>query len=256
MIRLLYLALMFAPLLMVAQEFPEKPDQLVNDYAGVLSKQEQRELESLVVKYDQETSVQIAVVIMSTLDGYPIDEYAFELGEKWGVGQANTDNGAMVLVSIDERKIWIATGYGLESTLPDALVKRIIQNEITPQFKGRRYFHGLKAGVDAMILATKGEYEGQGSGNKGKAGKTLPLFFLIGIIWLIVMVTKGIQVSRYAGINSIPFWTAWMLLNSSKRRHGGSWSNFSGGSGGFGGGGGFGGFGGGSFGGGGAGGSW
>lgn len=256
--RLVAIFLLIIPLFSLGQAFPEKPNQLVNDYAGVLSSQERNDLENLVIRYDQETSVQIAVVIMSTLDGYPISDYAFELGEKWGVGQANTDNGAMVLVSIDERKIWIATGYGLEATLPDALVKRIIQNEITPQFKGRRYYHGLKAGVDAMILATKGEYQGQGTGGgrKGKARKGLPLIFLIAFIWLIVMVTKAFQVRRYARINSLGFWAAWMLLNSARRSHSGSWSSFSGGSGGFSGGGGFGGFGGGSFGGGGAGGSW
>ena len=246
------------PVLVSSQEFPAKLDQLVSDYAGVLNDQELAGLEELVARYDQETSVQIAVVIMRTLEGYPIDDYAFELGERWGIGQANTDNGALVLVSIDERKIWIATGYGLEATLPDALIKRIIENEITPQFKGGRYFHGLKSGVDAMILATKGEYEGQGNGNSGsRQGKqAIPLIIFIGFIWLIVMATKGLQVKRYAGMNGLSFWTAWMLLNSSRRRHGGSWSSFSGGSGGFSGGGGFGGFGGGSFGGGGAGGSW
>ncbi len=240
------------------QEFPSKPNRLVNDYANVLSQHEASELEALLVKYDNETSVQIAIAIMSTLDGYPIDDYTFELGEKWGVGSGETDNGALIVVSIDERKMWIATGYGLEGTLPDALIKRIIQNEITPQFKGRRYYHGLKAGVDAMILATKGEYEGKGNVGQGQGGwgKGIPLIILIGVIWLIVIIAKSMQVRRHAKLNGLGFWAAWMLLNSASKRHGGSWSSFRGGSSGFGGGGGFGGFGGGSFGGGGAGGSW
>ena len=241
------------------QDFPEKSNRLINDYAKVLTNIEVADLENLLVKYDNETSVQIAIVIMPTLDGYPVDDYAFQLGEKWGVGQGETDNGALVLVSVDERKMWIATGYGLEGVLPDAIIKRIIQNEITPQFKGRRYYHGLKAGVDAIILATKGEYANQGNGDGGSnsgAGKSIPLVFLVGGIWLIVMITKSMQVRRHARINGLGFWAAWMLLNSATRRHGGSYSSFSGGSGGFGGGGSFGGFGGGSFGGGGAGGSW
>ena len=245
-------------LISYGQDFPKKSNRLVNDYAKVLTQDEANDFENLLVKYDNETSVQITVVIMSTIDGYPIDDYAFELGEKWGVGQGDTDNGAVVVVSIDERKMWIATGYGLEATLPDAIVKRIIQNEITPQFKGGRYYHGLKAGADAMILATKGEYEGQGNGGGGSsaAGKSIPLVLLIAGIWLIVMVTKSMQVRRHARLNGLSFWAAWMLLNSASRRHGGSYSSFRGGSGGFGSGGGFGGFGGGSFGGGGAGGSW
>lgn len=245
-------------LISFGQDFPKKSDRLVNDYANVLTQQEATDLENLLVKYDNETSVQIAIVIMATIDGYPIDDFAFELGEKWGVGQGDTDNGAMVVVSIDERKMWIATGYGLEASLPDAMIKRIIENEIKPQFKGRRYYHGLKAGADAMILATKGEYEGQGNGaGGGKAGrKGIPMIMLILGIWLIVMITKSMQVRRHARLNGLSFWAAWMLLNSASRRHGGSYSSFSGGSGGFGGGGGFGGFGGGSFGGGGAGGSW
>ncbi|MFT4526135.1 MAG: hypothetical protein ACI9FU_000010 [Granulosicoccus sp.] len=247
-------------LISFGQDFPKKSDRLVNDYAKALTKSEVTNLENLLVKYDNETSVQIAVVIMSTIDGYPIDDYAFQLGEKWGIGQSGKDNGALILVSIDERKMWIATGYGLEATLPDAMAKRIIENEIKPQFKGRRYYQGLKAGADAMILATKGEYQGQGNGGGGGgqsgARNNIPFIFLIGGIWLLVMVVKSFQVNRHARLNGLGFMAAWMLLNSASRRHGGSYSNFSGGSGGFGGGGGFGGFGGGSFGGGGAGGSW
>ncbi|MFC2175620.1 TPM domain-containing protein [Bacteroidota bacterium] len=240
--------------LVFGQDFPAKSNRLVNDYAKVLSVQEQISLEQNLVAYSQESSVQIAVVIMETLNGYPIDDYAFQLGEKWGVGQAETDNGALVLVSVKERKMWIATGYGLEASLTDALSKRIIENEIKPYFKQGDYYGGLVAGTDAMILATRGEY--QGNGNKGGGAKSpiktlLPFIIIFGIIWLV----KAVQVKNYAARNHLGFFAAWTLLNSAGRRHGGSWSSFSGGSGSFGGGG-FGGFGGGGFGGGGAGGSW
>jgi len=253
--NLLFIVLLAIPFGSFSQEFPARSNRLVNDYSNTLSASDIQSLENKLVAYDRESSVQIAIVIMKTLDGYPIDDYAFQLGEKWGIGNAGTNTGALILVSMEERKMWIATGYGLEATLTDALSKRIIENEMKPRFRNDDYAGGLAAASDAIIQVTKGEYKGNGG-----AGEKAPpiagfLFILLvfGIIWLI----KAKQVRDYSRVNHIGFWAAWMLLNSASRSHGGSYSSFSGGSGGFsGGGGGFGGFGGGSFGGGGAGGSW
>lgn len=243
------------PLGAFSQEFPSKSNRLVNDYSSTLSRSELNGLEDLLVKYYHESSVQIAIVVMKTLDGYPIDDYAFQLGEKWGIGQAGTNTGALILVSMQERKMWIATGYGLEATLTDAMSKRIIENEMKPRFRSSDYAGGLAAASNAIIEVTRGECQGNGGSNEGKSAPIGSFVFIIlvfGTIWLI----KAKQVRDYSRVNHIGFWAAWMLLNSSSRRHGGSFSSFSGGSGGFSGGGGFGGFGGGSFGGGGAGGSW
>jgi uncharacterized protein len=257
---ILKILLIILPLCTMAQDFPERSERFVNDYAGVLNEQELADLEALVIAYDHETSVQIAMAIMTTLDGYPVKEYADQLGEKWGVGQGETDNGIVLVVSMEERKMSIATGYGVEAVLPDALCKRIIQNEITPEFKESRYFSGLKAGADAMILATKEEYQDQGGGaqnNEGgaksnKEGSILP-FILISLILIFVFGYKLLEARRYSRMNHVGFWAAWALMNPSSGSSGGSWSSFSGGSGGFSGGSSFGG---GSFGGGGASGSW
>ncbi len=252
----LFIFILAIPSLVFGQDFPERSNRIVTDYSNTLSKQELGQLEKLLVDYDRESSVQIAVVIMKTLDGYPIDDYAFGLGEDWEIGQSGKDNGALVLVSMQERKVWIETGYGLEATLTDAMCKRIIENEIKPAFKQNNYYGGLVAGADAMILATRGEYQGNGgnaAGEKAPIGMISILLIVFAFVWLM----KARSVSRYAKTNHLGFWAAWMLLNNTGRSHGGSWGSFSGGSGGFGGGGGgFGGFGGGSFGGGGAGGSW
>ena len=254
--NLLFILMLAIPFGTFSQEFPDKSNRLVNDYSNTLSASELNVLEDLLVKYERESSVQIAIVVMKTLEGYPIDNYAFQLGEKWGIGSGETDNGALIIVSMEERKMWIATGYGLEATLTDAMSKRIIENEMKPRFRSNDYAGGLAAASNAIIQVTRGEYQGNGAG--AAEGKTPPLgsfvFILLvfGIIWLI----KAKQVRDYSRVNHIGFWAAWMLLNSSSRSHGGSFSSFSGGSGGFSGGGGFGGFGGGSFGGGGAGGSW
>ncbi len=244
-----------------AQEFPVRTNRLVNDFSSTLSKEEVYELNALLENYEDSSSIEIVIVMMPTLDGYPIEDYAFQLGEKWGIGKGTTDNGALLLVSIAERKMWIATGYGLESSLPDGLVKRIIENDIKPHFTEGAYFIGLKSGSEAIMLATKGEYKGE---KKEVSQKSFGLLGLILLIFLVIWIVKAMQVKQYATMNHLSFLAAWALLNSASSKHSGSWSDFSGGRGHFGGGGffggggggGFGGFGGGSFGGGGAGGSW
>lgn len=254
---LAFIFLIAFPFFGISQEFPEKSNRLVNDYTGTLSNLDIAKLENKLVQYDQESSVQIAIVIIKSLDGYEISDYAFRLGETWGIGQADTDNGALVLVSMNDREMWIATGYGLEATVTDALAKRIVENEMKPRFQNGDFAGGLSAASDAIIQASKGEYSGKGNGG-GKKGAPAPFIFILIAVFGVIWFVKAMQVRRYARVNHMGFWAAWMLLNASSRSHGGSWSSFSGGSGGFGGGGGggFGGFGGGSFGGGGAGGSW
>lgn len=252
--NLLVVFLFTLPLVVFSQEFPAKSNRLVNDYTNTLSRAEIQQLEEKLLAYERESSVQIAIVILKTLQGYPIDDYAFQLGEKWGIGQGNTNNGALVLLSMDERKMWIATGYGLEATLTDAMSKRIIENEMKPRFRQNDFAGGLAAASDAIIQVTRGEYKG--SGGAGKQGAPLSSFLLILLVFAIIWLMKAKQVRDYSRVNNIGFWAAWMLLMNSNRTHGGSYSSFTGGRGGFSGGGGFGGFGGGSFGGGGAGGSW
>jgi uncharacterized protein len=250
--------LLAVPLALFAQNFPERSKRLVNDYTNTLSGSEINALEEKLIAYDKESSVQIAIVIIQTLDGYEISDYAFDLGEKWGIGQSGTDNGAMILVSIDDRKMWIATGYGLEATLTDAMCKRIIENEMKPNFRNGDFAQGLASAADAMILATRGEYEGNGNGNQESPAPIIILVMsVIGLFWIVFWLIAARDAKNYARLNGISFWAAWALLNASRGSHSGSFGSFSGGSGGFsGGGGGFGGFGGGSFGGGGAGGSW
>lgn len=261
---LLFPILLSLPLALLAQNFPERSNRLVTDYTNTLTLTAKNDLESKLVAYSQESSVQIAIVIIQKLDGYEISQYAFELGEKWGIGQSGTDNGALILVSMDDRKMWIATGYGLEATVTDALCKRIIENEMKPRFRKGDFAGGLQAASEAIILASRGEYLGQGNGSgneeKTPAGIIILVVGAILIFWAIFWLIAALEAKKYARINGLSFWAAWALLNASRSTHTGSWSSFSGGSGGFGGfsGGGssFGGFGGGSFGGGGAGGSW
>lgn len=244
-----------------AVEFPPSPNppRLVNDFTNTLSPQETELLEQKLLMFNDTTSTQIAVVIIQTVDGYPVESYAFELGEKWGIGNKGKNNGALLLVVLQDRKIFIATGYGLEGSLTDALSRRIIENDIKPFFKEGRYYEGIDAGVSKIIDVVKGEYHDT-SPRRKKGESKLPSILFVLFVLLLIFTYKIFNVRRYARLNNISFLAAWLLLNAARGRQNGSWGSFNSGSGGFGGGssggGSFGGFGGGSFGGGGAGGSW
>ena len=243
------------------QTFPAKPNRLVNDYTQTLSPDQINQLEQKLVAFDDSSSTQIAVVIIKSLEGYDVADYTQRLAESWGVGGAKNNNGVVFLVSLGDRKVTIRTGYGVEGALPDAIARRIIENEITPNFKSGNYFAGIDQGTNAIISYTKGEYKNDTAKKRKKSGGSMVPFIVIFIIIILIAIKRGggsggSQVIGGRGSAS-PFW--WMLLGSQLGRGGGGggFGGFSGGSGGFGGGGGgFGGFGGGSFGGGGSSGSW
>ncbi len=247
----------------ISQDFPEKanPPKIVNDYTNFLSKAENHALENKLVQFSYESSTQIAIAIVPSLDGYDPASYAFGLGEYWGVGQKGKNNGILILVKPkyqnSKGEVFIATGYGVEGAVPDAIAKRIVNNEIIPYFKQGMYYKGLDEATNRIIELTKGEYTAD---EYRKATSSSPASAIPGIIiFLIVIIFSFVGRARrarhYSVGHNVPFWIA-MGMMASNRSHGGSFGNFSSGGGSFGGGGGFGGFGGGSFGGGGAGGSW
>jgi uncharacterized protein len=247
-ISLFFVSVTFAQ---IEKELPAKPvpQKLVVDYANTLAPDQQAALESKLTTFDDSTSIQLSVVIIETTGDRDISDYAVALGRAWGIGNKEFNNGILLLVAKNDRKIWIATGYGLEGALPDITTKSIIENEITPNFKGNDFYRGLDEGTNAIISATKGEYKAPENYAKRKRGKSKSPGLIITIIFVII----------------------YLILNN--RRGGGGMYNRGGRSGlgtpfffptgggsGFSGGGssggGFGGFGGGSFGGGGSGGSW
>ena len=240
-----------------AQDFPAKPDKLVIDYTGTLTAAQMAQLESKLVAFDDSTSTQIAVAVVKTVGDYDINEYALELGRKWGVGSGKKNNGIMIVVALGDRKISIQTGYGLEGALPDIQTNRIIENDIKPFFKAGDYYSGLEAGTNSMMQLVKGEYKGDGprKQNNVKSGAGIPIVIII-IIIVIILLRRGggggSQVMGGRGVANALFWS--MLFSGGGRGSGGG--GFGGGGSSGGGGGGFGGFGGGSFGGGGSSGSW
>jgi uncharacterized protein len=245
----------------LAQSFPEKPTTLVNDYTNTLSPEQRNHLEQKLVAFDDSTSTQIAVVLIKSVGVYDVADYTVRLAQNWGVGRTKKNNGVVLLAALDDRKVTIQTGYGVEGALPDAIAKRIIEREIKPNFKQGDYFQGLEQGTNAIIAYTKGEYKNtEPKTAQRRGGPSIGL--IIVIIIIIALIARkggggggGRRVIGSRGGADLLWWT---MMSGMGRGGGGGggggWGGFSGGSGG--GGGGFGGFGGGSFGGGGASGDW
>ena len=235
----------------IAQDFPEKPNppKIVNDFAGMLSADENERLEKKLTAYNDSTSTQIAVVIITSIGVYDASDYAFQLAEKWGIGQKGKNNGILILVAKKERKTFIATGYGVEVRLPDAICKRIVSQTIIPNFKQGNFFAGIDEGTTQVFGYLTGEFKAEPKSKKGK-GNGLVIIAVFVIIFILIISSnknngRGGGYNRtFGGGGFIPF------------PMGGYGSGRGGGFGGGGSSGGFGGFGGGSFGGGGAGGDW
>ena len=242
-----------------AEDFPQRASTLVTDFTGTLGEGEKSSLERKLVAFNDSTSTQIAVVLMRSTGNYEIADYSVQLFNQWKIGQASKNNGILILVAVDDHKVWITTGYGIEGVLPDALCRRIIEQDIVPAFRRGDYYAGLEEGTNSIMSVVKGEFTAE---DYLKTKKKKPVFFpflmFLFVIFIVILSRFG-RARRYARKNNLAFWAAWALLNAASNRSRGSWGDFSGG-GGFGGGGfgggGFGGFGGGSSGGGGAGGSW
>lgn len=239
-----------------AQEFlPDKPtkETSVYDGASLLSGAEKASLEQKLINYADTTSTQIVVATITSLKGRNINLYASQWAHKWGIGQADKDNGILFLVAKDDRKMAIQVGYGLEHLLTDAMSRRIIELVIAPHFKNDDYFMGIDAGTTSMMEVLSGEYQSDDISDEG-SGFPFILFLII-LILIIIILSKANKNSGRGGSyrNS---GTGPIILTGGGRTGGFGSGGFGGGGFGSGGGGFGGGFGGGGFGGGGASGGW
>ena len=234
---------------------PKKETSLY-DYANLLSKQEQKALEQKLINYSDSTSTQIVIVTMTSIGTNDIAMFGAELGQKWGIGQKGKDNGVLILVAKNERKVNITKGYGVEASLTDALSRRIIENYISPNFKKGNFYAGLDSGSDAVFQVLKGEFKADSDkGTKGKDNSKIKgLFIVIVLVLFFIFRNRNNKGGKGRRNNASSDILTAILFSSMGRSSGG----FGGGSssGGFGGGGFSGGFGGGGFGGGGASGGW
>lgn len=239
-----------------AKDILPRPLSAVADLKGLLSDSEKQALESKLKVFNDTSSSAIVVVIDGTTEGEDIFDYSYKLASNWGIGDKNKDNGVLLYIAFDDRKMFIQAGSGLEAVLPDAMLKRIIENVITPSFRDGQYYQGIDRGTDIMIQMVSGEYTADEQvETKGMLKFVIILFFII--LFLVIFISVAIYRCKkrgdcndgggYYGGGTYSSGGGWFI--------GGGGFGSGGSSGGFGGGG-FGGFGGGGFSGGGAGGGW
>jgi uncharacterized protein len=140
----------------------------VNDFAGIIPAAQEARIESMIDELELKTSSEIAVVTLKSLEGGEIDDFTSRLFEKWGVGQQGKDNGVMFLAAMQDRKMRIEVGYGLEGAIPDAVAGRIRRDIITPYFKANNPGKGIELGVAALSQEIAGEYGVELSGTVPK----------------------------------------------------------------------------------------
>ena len=171
----------------------------VHDEAGVLSQAAIDRLEKELKEYEDSTSNQLAILVIPSLDGDILEQYSLRVAESWKLGQADKDNGALLLIVVDDRKMRIETGQGLEGALTDAVCSRIIRKEIAPAFRKGDYDEGISAGIQAMITAIGGEYVAEDADNDGNADLSwkeriligLFIFGVLGIFTIFAILTPG-----------------------------------------------------------------
>ncbi len=208
---------------------PPAPTHYVVDEAGVLDRSTFESLDRQLEKFEQESSNQIVVAIYpKMLSESSIEDYTVRVAQTWGVGQKSHNNGVVLFVFTQDRKMYIQVGYGLEGALPDLLSNQIIRNEITPFFKQGNYSAGISAGVNAILLATKGEYKGTEKPVRKKRHSNISWLevFIWGVVILVFIFSHTRRRYASSGI--------WMGGGSSGSSGG---SSFGGGGGSFGGGG-------------------
>jgi uncharacterized protein len=217
---------------------PALADKRVHDEAQILSPHTAVQLEAQLKQYEDSTSNQMAILIISSLDGDAIEDYSLRVAhDEWKLGQSKNDNGVLLLIVVDDHKVRVEVGQGLEGVLTDAVCSQIIRNEMAPNFRRGDYDAGVLLAVNAMVRAIGGEYVADGTssgrGRKRPGGSMITLLIIFGVIILI---------SRIRGGGNSSGWSSgagWFIggLGGGGGSGGGGFGGFSGGGGSFGGGG-------------------
>ena len=164
-----------------------KPSGYVNDYAGVLTAEERGSLEAGLSAFEQETSNEVSIVVINSLQEDTIENFAVELFQAWKIGKKSKDNGILILVAKEDRKMRIEIGYGLEGALTDSQAYWIIENKMKPAFQRDDFYSGLAGAVDSIKTATKGEYVPSAESRKISWDAGIEFFIFLGFIILQVL---------------------------------------------------------------------
>jgi uncharacterized protein len=177
--------------LQAAEVIPPKPDRYFNDYAGVVSQEAARRFNEQLAQFERETSDQVVVAVFPKMQSdSDIADYTQRVAQSWGVGQKEQRNGVVLFVFVQDRKMFIQVGYGLEGALPDITAFDITEYKIKPHFRNGDYEGGIAVGIDSIFKAIRGEYKGSGKtvaeGHRGGGAPSF-VFFIIFVIALIVI---------------------------------------------------------------------
>ena len=141
-----------------AETLPPPPTAYFNDYAGLVSAADAQRLDAKLRQFAEQTSTQVVVAVFPSLPSPSLEDFTVRAAQSWRVGRKDWDNGAVFFVFVDDRKMRIETGYGLEGALPDQLAGRILDEQVRPRFRAGDWTGGLEAGIDGIMAATRGEY--------------------------------------------------------------------------------------------------
>jgi len=166
-------------------------DGLVLDLGNILSEGEERALERKLLAFNDSTSTQLSILTDGSLQGEDIFDYSLRVAREWGVGSQGKNNGILIYVAVQDRQIYIQTGYGAEGFLPDITASRIIEQIIKPAFRQGQYFNGLNQGTDYIIRSANGEYTNDNIGVEGIPIPPELILFLIILIILIVFRSRN-----------------------------------------------------------------
>lgn len=206
---------------LVAADFPRLSGRVV-DNAGLLDAPAEQRISDLLAGHENATTNQVVVVTLKDLGGEVIEDYGYQLGRHWGIGQKGKDNGVLLIVAQKERKVRIEVGYGLEGTLTDAISSNIIYSIIVPGFKKGQFSESIEAGATAIVQALGGQYTMKKRKNsKSNSFSYIHLIFFIIVIFMNIGRGFGRRSGYYGGFGG----------------GGGGGGGFGGGGGGFGGGG-------------------
>ncbi|BFM21856.1 TPM domain-containing protein [Gilvimarinus japonicus] len=170
-----------------APEFPELTGRVV-DRAQMLSPEVEARLSQMLQAHEQASTEQVVVVTLANLQGYPIEDYGYQLGRHWGIGQKDKDNGALLIVAKEERKIRIEVGYGLEGRLTDAQSSVIIDSVITPAFRQGDFQAGIVKGTAAMVKVLGGEPMAMPRGQPTRAAQEKPNVIVAALFLIVISV--------------------------------------------------------------------
>lgn len=210
---LILLLLLLIPLPAMPLDVPQLTGR-VNDYAGVLSPEAKAGLERKLAGFEHDQSTQVAVLIIPSLQGDDIDQFAIRVAEQWKPGQKGKDNGVLLVLAKAERKVRIEVGMGLQGVLPDITASRIIRDVMRPYLKDNNYDQGISAGADAIMAATSGEFKASPKDAPRKPRNSSPsaiTLFLLAAVAAAILGTFSRYLGGMAGAVGLPM-AAWFAL--------------------------------------------